>query len=99
MPIADLFTAQLDELATASTARHKRMHASIKRCQALAVEMADGELIAPAAPAAPATVAERIARIHGLLDELELMEARACLMARGNENLESVRQFWLREVA
>lgn len=59
MSIADLFTAQLDELATASTARQERMHARIKRCQALAVEMADGEIIA---------------RIHGLLGELEQME-------------------------
>lgn len=32
-------------------------------------------------------------------DCLEDAEARACLMARGDEDLESVRQFWPREVA
>jgi hypothetical protein len=39
---------------------------------------------------------------RGLLidaDCLEDAEARACFLARGDEDIESVRQFWPREVA
>ena len=73
MSLADLFTAQLDELAAAEAAREARILQRIQRCRALAVELNDGVAIDAAAveAAAPATITERLATIRSLLDEIE----------------------------
>lgn len=71
MSLADLFTAELNTIAAESSARQERMLATVKRCQSLAAQMTDGEAIEPNAQSAPMSAAERIARIHGLLGELE----------------------------
>jgi hypothetical protein len=76
MSLADLFTAQLDELAAAEAAREARILQRIQRCKAMAVELNDGVVIDAAAveAAAPATIAERLATIRLLLTELEQMD-------------------------
>jgi hypothetical protein len=76
MSLADLFTAQLDELAAAEAAREARILQRIQRCKAMAVELNDGVVIDAAAveAAAPATIAERLATIRSLLTELEQMD-------------------------
>lgn len=73
MSLADLFTAQLDELAAAEAAREARILQRIQRCKALAVELNDGVAVDAAAvkAAAPATITERLATIRSLLDEIE----------------------------
>jgi hypothetical protein len=73
MSLADLFTAQLDELAAAEAAREARMLQRIQRCKALAVELNDGvDVTALAADPTPhATTAERLASIRSLLTELD----------------------------
>lgn len=73
MSLADLFTAQLDELAAAEAAREARMLQRIQRCKALAVELNDGvDVSALAADPTPhATTAERLASIRSLLTELD----------------------------
>jgi len=73
MSLADLFTAQLDELAAAEAAREARILQRIQRCKALAVELNDGVAIdALAADSTPhATITERLATIRSLLDEIE----------------------------
>jgi hypothetical protein len=76
MSLADLFTAQLDELAAAEAARESRILQRIQRCKAMAVELNDGVVIDAAAveAAAPATITERLATIRSLLTELEQMD-------------------------
>ena len=73
MSLADLFTAQLDELAAAEAAREARILQRIQRCKAMAVELNDGvDVTALAADPTPhATTAERLASIRSLLTELE----------------------------
>jgi hypothetical protein len=76
MSLADLFTAQLDELAAAEAAREARILQRIQRCKAMAVELNDGVVIDAAAveATAPATITERLATIRSLLTELEQMD-------------------------